>query len=226
MEFYSRLMSKPLIPFHWLPASWGLRGSARDEAQAHYELEGYDLEVRLAEIKYEGDDLKKKLLRIDYAHGLISDYDFEVALANLELRGNDLAKALIEIDHGHGLISEDDKVRALLPLTLDGVELAVELIKLDIETGQVDRFKGEKEIADLLKEPWVAIIKEGLDITAGPNGFYFEFDWNENWIDMLRAHGYEGTTDEELMEKWFTDVCRNEVVQSQPLPFNSSVIYE
>lgn len=192
-EFYNTLMSKPLIPFSWLPASWGLKGQARDEAEAHYLYTGYDLDVRLAEIR---------------------------------LKGKELERGLVDVDHAYGLLTDEERIRKLLRIELSGVDLEVELIKLDMEEGKVEPRVGEKQIAGLLNEPWVSIIDEGLDLTAGPNGFYFVFDWNEQWIDMLRQHGYEGENDELLMEKWFTDVCRNEVVQSAPLPFNSSVIYE
>lgn len=43
------MRKKRLIPFDWLPASWGLAGPAYDEAKAYYEYDGYDLAVRLAE---------------------------------------------------------------------------------------------------------------------------------------------------------------------------------
>lgn len=193
MEFYNSFMSKPLIPFSWLPASWGLRGKVREEAEANYSLKGYDLEVRLAEINKTGTDLEREL---------------------------------IEIDHRYGIINDDERIRKLLPLELSGVDLEVELIKLDAEAGKIEAREAEKQIANLLEEPWVAVIDEGLDLTNGPNGFYFVFDWNEYWIAMLRQHGYEGSSDEALMDKWFADVCRNEVIQSSPASFNSSVIYD
>lgn len=193
VEFYNSIMSKPLIPFSWLPVSWGLKGKAREEAEANYSLSGYDLDVRLAEINHEGVDL---------------------------------ARSLVEIDHRYGYITDDERIRKLLPLEVSGIDLDVELVKLDMETGKIERRVGEKQIANLLNQPWVSIIDEGLDLTAGPNGYYFVFDWNEYWIDMLRQHGYEGSSDEILMEKWFTDVCRHEVVQSSPTPFNSSVVYD
>lgn len=44
---------KRLIPFRWLPASWGLSGRVRQEAEASYYLEGEELETRLEEIRIE-----------------------------------------------------------------------------------------------------------------------------------------------------------------------------
>jgi hypothetical protein len=175
------------IPFALNPANWGLRGKARDEALAYHELEGYELEVRLAELSKEGTEL---------------------------------AAALLDINKAWGVIDEFEWLRQNIMLVTSGVDQEVELIKLDIDQHRIEKREGEKKIASLLNEPWVAIVSDGLDTGAGPSGFYFEFDWNDQWIAMLREHGYEGVSEEELMEKWFTDVCRSEVVQ------NSSVVYD
>lgn len=181
------------LPFGLLPSQWGLRGKARDEAEAYHNLEGYELEVRLAEINHEG---------------------------------NDLLTALADIDKAWGLIDEHEWMRRHIVATTTGTDQQIELIKLDIEENRIEKREGEKQIASLLNEPWVSIVEEGLDPQQGPSGFYFVFDWNDHWIALLREHGYEGMNEEELMEKWFTDVCRNEVAQNGPIPFNSSVVYD
>jgi hypothetical protein len=186
-------MKNRLIPFNWTPASWGLRGQAFDVAEAHYSLEGIDLDLRLAEINHEGATLLKVQADINYKYGIIDEYEW--------LRQHIMADS-------------------------EGINQEVELLKLDIEFDKIEKRDGEKKIANLLHEPWVSIVEEGLDPNAGPSGFYFVFDWNEEWIALLRQHGYEGGTDDELMEKWFTDVCRNEVMNSQPVAFNSSVVYD
>lgn len=184
---------KKLIPFALNPANWGLRGKAREEALAYHELEGYDLEIRLAQLEKEGPEL-------------------------------DLAVA--DINHKWGYLDEYEWLKAHIVHETTGVDQEIELIKLDIDQHRIEKREGEKKIASLLNEPWVAIVDEGLDTGLGPSGFYFVFDWNDQWIAMLRDHGYEGVSEEELMEKWFTDVCRNEVVQNGPIPFNSSVVYD
>lgn len=182
-----------LIPFNLLPASWGLRGKAFDVAKAHYELEGMELELRMAEIEKEGADQSRAINEINYRHGTISEYDWMKRHIEIETEGNP-------------------------------TELAVELMKLDMETGRITKREGEKQIANLLNEPWVGIVDEGLEPGMGPNGFYFEFDWNDRWIEDLRLANYTGT-EEEIMEKWFTDVCREQVYGSGPLPLGTSVIY-
>ena len=185
-------MSK-LIPFRWLPGSWGLSGKSFDEAEARYTLQGIELELRLAELNHDGAALDKARADISKNHGLIDDYEW---------------------------------MRLHILADTEGTDREVELLKLDIEFEKIEKRAGEKKIAALLNEPWVSIVEEGLDPAQGPSGFYFVFDWNDHWIDLLRKHGYEGESEDELMERWFTDVCRNEVMQSQPIPFNSSVVYD
>jgi hypothetical protein len=215
-----------LIPFNWLPASWGLRGKSFDEAEARYKLTGMDLELRLAEINLEGPDLEARVLEIGYQNGLTSEYDYQTRTANLSLDGSELHKRLADIDKQFGKIDEYEWMKQHIAADLTGEDQEIEIVKLDIEFKKIDKREGEKKIANILKEPWVSIVEEGLDPAAGPSGFFFVFDWNEHWIELLKKHGYEGDTDDEMMERWFTDVCRNEVMQSAPIPFNSSVVYE
>jgi hypothetical protein len=40
------------------------------------------------------------------------------------------------------------------------------------------------------------------------NGF-FELDWNEYFVLQLRSNGYQGDTDESIVDQWFQDLCRN-----------------
>jgi hypothetical protein len=215
-----------IIPFNWLPAAWGLRGKSFDEAEARYNLTGAELARRLAEINLSGVDLEYRLLDIDFEHGLINEYDYQRSVANLSLEGNELLLRLADIDKEFGKIDSYEWMREHILIQTSDDEQKIELIKLDIETGRIDKREGEKAMADLLGEPWVSIVEEGLDPTQGPSGFYFVFDWNNHWIELLRQHGYEGDTEDEMMERWFTDVCRNEVMQSAPIPFNSSVVYD
>jgi hypothetical protein len=63
-----------------------------------------------------------------------------------------------------------------------------------------------KEAATLLQEPWVTVVKTHVNVDNPRNGF-FELDWNEYFIKMLRSNGYTGATDE-VVDGWFQDLCR------------------
>jgi hypothetical protein len=75
-----------------------------------------------------------------------------------------------------------------------------------------------KELATENKEPWVAVLTTQVNKENIRNGF-FELDWNEHFIRELRLNGYQGDTEEEIVDKWFTELCRN-VGQEQGLDMN------
>ena len=58
------------------------------------------------------------------------------------------------------------------------------------------------------KEPWVNVVNTNFD-EGNPNHGFMELEWNKPFIDFLREHNYEGKTDEEVVDKWFTDLCKN-----------------
>jgi hypothetical protein len=101
------------IPFRWLPASWGLRGKSREIAQAEYELQGYDLEIKLAQINYEDDavKLKSELLDIDLRHKKIDRYIHDLELATVGKEGSDLDLARLDVDLSHGKITPQEHER-------------------------------------------------------------------------------------------------------------------
>lgn len=65
-----------------------------------------------------------------------------------------------------------------------------------------------KDIATKRGEPWVTVLDTKVNIENPRNGF-FELDWNEHFIVMLKNNGYDGKTDEEIVDQWFKDLCRN-----------------
>ena len=65
-----------------------------------------------------------------------------------------------------------------------------------------------KEQATANKEPWVAVLDTHVNKDNIRNGF-FELDWNEYFVLQLRASGYNGETDEAIVDQWFSELCRN-----------------
>jgi hypothetical protein len=64
-----------------------------------------------------------------------------------------------------------------------------------------------KAAATAKKEPWVTVLQTHVNPENPRNGF-FELDWNEYFVLMLRENGYTGTTEEEIVDQWFSDLCR------------------
>ena len=68
--------------------------------------------------------------------------------------------------------------------------------------------KTPKEIATEKKEPWVAVLDTHVNKDNIRNGF-FELDWNEYFVLQLKSNGYQGDTEEAIVDLWFQDLCRN-----------------
>lgn len=64
-----------------------------------------------------------------------------------------------------------------------------------------------KATATAKKEPWVAVLQTHVNPENPRNGF-FELDWNEYFVLMLRQNGYQGKSEEEIVDAWFSDLCR------------------
>lgn len=58
------------------------------------------------------------------------------------------------------------------------------------------------------KEPWVNVINTDFD-EKNPRQGFMELEWNAAFIEFLKTHGYEGKTDEEIVDRWFTELCKN-----------------
>lgn len=65
-----------------------------------------------------------------------------------------------------------------------------------------------KELATENKEPWIQVLTTHINKENVRNGF-FELDWNEFFIEELKKSGYNGETDEEVVDKWFQDLCKS-----------------
>ncbi len=70
-----------------------------------------------------------------------------------------------------------------------------------------------KERATRKKEPWVGVLNTHVNQDNIRNGF-FELDWNEHFVLKLKQEGYgaDGDLDEEIVDRWFRELCANVVV--------------
>ena len=73
--------------------------------------------------------------------------------------------------------------------------------------------KSEKELATERGEPWVGILSMDVD-PEDLNSGAFELDWNEKFIAQLMRFGYQGKTDQDLVDQWFQNVCRHVVLET------------
>lgn len=120
----------------------------------------------------------------------------DIAEAEYYFEGKDLEEKLAEINAE----------------TPEEKEIAKLEVKLKHEEISQDAF--DKAVASIKKEPWVNVIKMGVNPTNVTQG-YFELDWNEEFIIMLQEAGIEGKSDEEIVNKWFNGVCRTVLLQEK-----------
>ena len=101
---------------------------------------------------------------------------------------------------------------------LDKVRKEVEekLARAEEQEMQTLKEKNPKEYATRRKEPWVGVVETHVNKENVRNGF-FELDWNKYFIEQLRADGYglEGDTDEQVIDRWFRELCANVVVDGE-----------
>lgn len=86
-----------------------------------------------------------------------------------------------------------------------------EKAKLEAEQAKQEAYYSKlspKELANEKKEPYIAVLETRVNDQNPRNGF-FELDWNEYFITFLRSEGYFGETEEEIVDKWWREVCRN-----------------
>ena len=83
-----------------------------------------------------------------------------------------------------------------------------------------------KDRATRKKEPWVGVLNTHVNKENVRNGF-FELDWNEYFVLQLKREGYgtDGDPDEEIVDRWFRELCANVVVDGDyGGPVNTGVI--
>ena len=68
--------------------------------------------------------------------------------------------------------------------------------------------KTPKELATERDEPWVEVLSMDIDKDNPGNGA-FELDWNDKFLSNLIRAGYQGKTDQDIVDNWFKAVCRN-----------------
>lgn len=84
---------------------------------------------------------------------------------------------------------------------------ATEAAERAIEAERIAKLS-PKELATEKEEPYIAVLDTKVNKDNVRNGF-FELDWNEYFVLQLREAGYSGVTEEEIVDLWFQDLCRN-----------------
>jgi hypothetical protein len=104
----------------------------------------------------------------------------------------------------------------------DEAEQALKIVQEQEEIAKLS----PKDRATRKKEPWVGVLNTHVNKDNVRNGF-FELDWNEPFVLKLKqeGYGYDGDKDEEIVDRWFRELCANVVVDGDfGGPINTGVI--
>jgi hypothetical protein len=125
-----------------------------------------------------------------------------------------------------------DKLKAEAEASLKAASDATKVA--EDATTAAERAKDAEELAKLSpkdratrkKEPWVGVLETHVNKDNIRNGF-FELDWNDLFVLKLKqeGYGYDGDPDEEIVDRWFRELCANVVVDGDyGGPVNTGVI--
>ena len=148
-------MNKPLIPFGCLPGHWGLRGMTRDIAKAEYELEGYDLDIELAKIRFANrpDALMKEVLQIKLQYGAITKEQYEYEILKLEVKEPEEFKAKeLALDFKYKKIVEKEYDLALANLKPEGAQRDRAVLDVLLKHRHLKQYDYDVAIAQLDRE--------------------------------------------------------------------------
>jgi len=126
-----------------------------------------------------------------------------------------LDKIEADIAEARSALEEAQKLKDEAEKNLKEIALEQEMAKLT-----------PKERAIRKKEAWVGVINTHINKDNVRNGF-FELDWNEYFVLQLKQDGYgtDGDPDEEIVDRWFRELCANVVVDGDyGGPVNTGVI--
>lgn len=159
---------------------------------AHWGLAGKTREIAQAEYELEGFELAKKLLEIKK-----DEYDEDTFF-----------RKVWDIDLKFGNITEAQYHRNLTKLIKDPKQKQLAILELDYREHKVTDLEYQKQSATLNGEPWVTVLDMDFNGKNSLEGS-FELDWNELFVEKLKAEGYNGPSSDHIVNQWFMEVCRN-----------------
>lgn len=124
-----------------------------------------------------------------------------------------------------------DKIKAETEAALKAADDAAKIAKEATEAAERAKEAEElskltpKERATRKEEPWVGVLNTHVNKENIRNGF-FELDWNDQFVLKLKqeGYGYDGDRDEEIVDRWFRELCANVVVEDNLPPVSTGVI--
>lgn len=127
---------------------------------------------------------------------------------------NKFIKRILGIDKLEIATAEANRLAAEAETKAHELVARAEAAKIAADAAENERKEQErlskltpKQIATENKEPYFSVVAFHDKPENGHFGFW-ELDWNEYKVLELKALGYYGETDEEVIDQWFTEICK------------------
>ena len=105
----------------------------------------------------------------------------------------------------------EEKERAEARKIVDEKEQAIELEKINFKYGHIDQHAYDKNMATHNGEDYIRVV--GMELDEGqPGKGFFELDFNDNFVEYLAESGYGGVEPDQIVDSWFSDLCKNIVL--------------
>jgi hypothetical protein len=105
----------------------------------------------------------------------------------------------------------EEKERAVARRITDEKEQAIALEEINFKYGHTDQHTYDKNMATHKGEEYVRVVGMELDNDKPGQGF-FELDFNDHFVEYLAKAGYDGLEPEQIVDNWFSDLCKNIVL--------------
>lgn len=112
----------------------------------------------------------------------------------------------LKLEHGHITMYDYEVALANLSIT-DETALSLRLLSIDRKYEKITETEFQKKNASINKTPWVDVVRLDINSEDVDQGA-LELDWNDEFISELRAKGYKGKTEEEIVDQWLGTLCK------------------
>lgn len=179
-----------------------------------------DLEYRLLELSYDSHEhieFKRSKLGLDQRYRKLTDEEYDLSLLNLNHPNSDTEeakKAILQHNLKFAKITDQEYDHGILSLRFtdyESVEFKVAELELEFKHGNITQNEWERETAELLGEPWFNIIGAENRRQGDRTSLAIEMDWNSHFPRFLETQGWSGTSDDEIVDRWFEEAMRQMV---------------
>lgn len=196
------------LPFCIIPAHWGLRGKAKEIAKINYDFEGYDADIRCADLLYLTDyEIAVAKNEIEFKYRNITDLQYKNNALDIEFKFNKISevqykKSILKNKLDSKDITEKEYDLELVEMMEEGDAKKLAAADYAFKYHLITESEYSKELFTLRKEPWMDF---NVDFDPHTNQVEFTFDYNEYFWKQLKEQGHPGTTEDEIIENFIRD---------------------